>query len=279
MKKSKAKKKGRNVRVGFNLCSHWCAVCQILPVLPSSHAAGLCFLDPLWLAGARSYEWRVPCVTSRLRISLLTWNPSRAPCLPLPSGLATSTTWDKGCSVSLGLWVTVMGRRPVTQLRCHLSHRDTGMQSVKASGGDIWAKIWEVSLRVMWISEEEGWSREMWEHSKELLCSRNSKEAGVAGARQMGYVGEDVMSNAGPGGGVTWKFPGVCWVNDRSNLIWFQSLVPFVILRRGGQAMGRLRKTSEGTFARTQVRAEPMPSCPVTFPVNNSNESDIYNFW
>ena len=36
------------------------------------------------------------------------------------------------------------------------------------------------------------------------------KEAGVAGARQMGHVGEDVMSNAGPGGGVTCKFPGVC---------------------------------------------------------------------
>lgn len=62
----------------------------------------------------------------------------------------------------------------------------------------------------MWISEEEGCSREMREHSKELVCSRNSKEAGVAGARQMGYVGEDVVSNAGPGGSVTWKFTGVC---------------------------------------------------------------------
>lgn len=148
------------------------------------------------------------------------------------------------------------------------------MESVKASReGDFWVKIWEVSLRVMWISEEEGCSREMREHSKELVCSRNSKEAGVAGARQMGYVGEDVVSNAGPGGSVTWKFTGVCWVNDRSNLIGFKCLVPFVILRRDGQAMGRLRKTSEGTFARTQLRAEFMPSCHVILPVNNSDQS------
>ena len=125
----------------------------------------------------------------------------------------------------------------------------------------------------MWISEEEGCSREMREHSKELVCSRNSKEAGVAGARQMGYVGEDVVSNTGPGGSVTWKFTGVCWVNDRSNLIGFKCLVPFVILRRDGQAMGRLRKTSEGTFARTQLRAEFMPSCHVILPVNNSDQS------
>lgn len=43
----------------------------------------------------------------------------------------------------------------------------------------------------MWISEEEGvLQRDVLEHSKELVCSRNSEEAGVAGARQMGYVGE-----------------------------------------------------------------------------------------
>ena len=100
MKKSK-EKTGRKVRVGFSLCSHWCVVCQIFPVLPSTRAAGLCFLGPLWLAGERSYEWRAPCATSRLRISLL---PSRARRPSLPSGLATSTAWDKGCPISLGLW-------------------------------------------------------------------------------------------------------------------------------------------------------------------------------
>lgn len=62
----------------------------------------------------------------------------------------------------------------------------------------------------MRISEGEGCSRETRGHRKELVCPRNRKEAGVAGARQMGYVGEEVMSNAGPGGSVTWKFTGVC---------------------------------------------------------------------
>lgn len=61
MKKNKAEK-DRKVRVGFNLCSHWCGLPTLTLTLPSRHVVGLYFLDPSWVVGAMS----------RLRISLLT---------------------------------------------------------------------------------------------------------------------------------------------------------------------------------------------------------------
>lgn len=88
----------------------------------------------------------VACRTSRPRILLLAWDFSRAQSLPLPPGLATCTTWDH-CLISLDLWVTVMVRRPMTQLLNILSYRDTDRWSVEALKEDgIWVKVWRRSV-------------------------------------------------------------------------------------------------------------------------------------
>lgn len=72
----------------------------------------------------------------------------------------------------------------------------------------------------MWIIWGEGCSGERAEHVEDLAQLRNIEEAGIAGAKPVGGAhGDDMMSNGGLDGEVTWESTGMCCASDRSDQI------------------------------------------------------------
>lgn len=143
----------------------------------SRHVVGLYFLDVWWVVGSMSCKWSV---TFRPRISLLMWDPSRAQSLPLLSILATSSTWDNGCSISLGLWwADYLGLITVQSLSIPLWHKQASMKASKADDKKGGKSLKEVSLWAMWISVGESALEGGQSTGKDLAHLRNSKEACV----------------------------------------------------------------------------------------------------
>lgn len=142
--------------------------CQILSIL-SFQARSRAVLSELLMCSWGNELWLE--YDLQTRISLPTWEPSRVQSLLLPSGLAISSTWDNGCSFSLGLW-DAGGQ--VTCAPVTMWDRQAVSESLKEGG--IWVKVWRRRV----CEPRDLWGKVRWKGHVNTATGREGlREGGV----------------------------------------------------------------------------------------------------